>query len=93
MHREIVSRVVAAAQWGHWQEVPVLVGEGWVGYTPLEGKFEEGPIGRALAAHGIRTAAENGVWGVVPSSNCAFNHPMWQDADWQTEINEEFRRA
>ena len=25
--------------------VPLVFGEGWVGYTPRDGRFEEGPIG------------------------------------------------
>nr|WP_269809848.1 cellulase-like family protein [Kineosporia rhizophila] len=93
MRREIASRVTAIAAWGRWKDVPVLVGEGWIGYTPLEGTFEEGPIGKALAEHGVRTAAEQGLWGVLACSNAAPHHPMWQDAAWQIEINEEFRSA
>lgn len=91
MHREIASRVTALARWGAWRGVPTVVGEGWVGYTPLEGTFEEGPVGRSLAEHGVRTAAQEGVWGVVACSNAAPHHPMWSDAAWLRRVNEEFR--
>ncbi|GAB2706412.1 hypothetical protein BKA24_000617 [Microbacterium marinum] len=87
MRREIESRVIAIAEWARWQGVPALVGEGWVGYTPLHGTFEEGEIGRGLAEHGIRTALDHGAWGVVPCSNAAPHHPMWQLRDWQREVN------
>ncbi|MET0295963.1 MAG: cellulase-like family protein [Microbacterium sp.] len=87
MRREIESRVIAIAEWARSQGVPALVGEGWVGYTPLHGTFEEGPIGRALAEHGIDTALERGVWGVVLCSNAAPHHPMWNLRDWQRAQN------
>lgn len=93
MRREIESRVIAIAEWARWQGVPALVGEGWVGYTPLHGTFEEGETGRELAEHGIRTALDNGVWGVVPCSNAAPHHPMWQLRDWQQRINALVRGA
>ncbi|NYD67031.1 cellulase-like family protein [Agromyces atrinae] len=89
MMREIESRVIAVAAWARWRGVPMVVGEGWIGYTPLRGRFEEGPRGRALAEHGIRTALEHGAWGVVACSNAAPHHPMWADVAWQRSINEE----
>ncbi|MCK6079284.1 hypothetical protein KZX37_01460 [Microbacterium sp. EYE_5] len=87
MHREIESRVIAIAEWARWQGVPAVIGEGWVGYTPLHGGFEESETGRELAVHGIRTALDRGVWGVVPSSNAAPHHPMWQLREWQQRVN------
>ena len=93
MRREIESRTIAIAAWARWKGVPAVVGEGWVGYTPLHGTFEEGPIGRALAEHGIDTALEHGVWGVVLCSNAAPHHPMWQLRDWQREVNERILTA
>lgn len=87
--REIASRTIAIAAWARWRDVPAIVGEGWVGYTPLHGTFEEGPIGRSLAEHGVRTALDHGMWGVVLSSNAAPHHPMWQLRDWQRELNAE----
>ena len=87
MLREIESRVVAVAEWARWRGVPAVVGEGWVGYTPRDGWFEESPVGRSLAEHGIRTALAHGVWGVVACSNAAPHHPMWADAAWQRRVN------
>jgi len=93
MLREIASRTIAIARWARWQGVPAIVGEGWVGYTPLHGDFEEGEIGRALAEHGVRTALEHGVWGVVLCSNAAPHHPMWKLRDWQRALNAEILAA
>lgn len=93
MHREIESRVTAVAAWGRAQGIPTVVGEGWVGYTPLNGTFEEGPVGRDLAEHGIRTALAQGVWGMVLCSNAAPHHPMWSNVDWQRRMNAEILAA
>ncbi|MEW9873145.1 cellulase-like family protein [Arthrobacter sp. HS15c] len=87
MRREIDSRVIAIAAWARWKNVPAVVGEGWIGYTPLNGTFEEGPIGRDLAERGIRTALDHGVWGMVLCSNAAPHHPMWADEVWQRRMN------
>ncbi len=87
MRREIASRVIAIAAWARWRGVPAVIGEGWIGYTPLRGWFEEGEIGLALAEHGIETALEHGVWGVVLSSNAAPHHPMWRLREWQRAQN------
>lgn len=87
MQREIESRTIAIAEWARWRGIPAVIGEGWIGYTPRDGGFEEGPVGRALAEHGIRTARDHGVWGVVTCSNAAPHHPMWADAEWQRQMN------
>jgi hypothetical protein len=93
MLREIESRVIAVAEWARWRGVPAVVGEGWVGYTPRDGWFEEGAAGLALAEHGIRTALEHGVWGVVAGSNAAPHHPMWREADWMRRVNRTITEA
>ena len=87
MLREIESRVIAVAEWARWRGVPAVVGEGWVGYTPRDGGFEEGPVGLELAEHGVRVAITHGVWGVVACSNAAPHHPMWADVAWQRRVN------
>ena len=93
MLREIESRVIAIAEWARWRGVPAVVGEGWVGYTPRDGWFEEGAAGLALAEHGIRTALEHGVWGVVAGSNAAPHHPMWREEDWMRRVNRTITEA
>lgn len=87
MQREIESRLAAVAAWADRAGMPHVIGEGWIGYTPLGGQFEEGPVGRSLAEHGIRTALENGAWGMVLCSNAAPHHPMWADVAWQKRLN------
>lgn len=96
MRREIASRVIATAAWARWRGIPTVVGEGWIGYTPLRSWFEEGPAGLALAEVGIETALAEGVWGMVACSNAAPHHPMWSDPEcvaWQRRMTREITRC
>ncbi len=87
MRREIEARVVASGNWARRHGVPLVFGEGWVGYTPLNGTFEEGPVGKDLAEYGVELALEQGAWGAVACSNAAPHHPMWADAAWLRRVN------
>ena len=82
MHGEIRSRVTAVAAWARREEVPVVFGEGWVGYTPLQADFEDGPVGKDLAEAGLHHAVDAGAWGAVLTSNGAPHHPLWADVAW-----------
>ncbi len=88
MRREIESRVSAVAAWAHWKRVPAVIGEGWLGYTPLNAWYEESEHGLEFAECGVDAALRAGVWGVVLCSNAAPHHPMWQLRDWQRSMNE-----
>jgi len=81
----------AAADHAASLDIPLVFGEGWVGYTPLHASFEEGPVGAAICAHAVRRARSLGAWGTVVCSNAAPHHPMWQDVDLQRRLNAEFR--
>jgi sugar-binding cellulase-like protein len=82
-----------AADWAHERSVPLVFGEGWVGYTPLHTNFEEGPVGTAICRHAVRRSAELGAWGTLVCSNAAPQHPMWQDVALQVELNAAFLEA
>jgi hypothetical protein len=71
--------------------IPLVLGEGWVGYTPLYANFEEGPVGAEICEHAVRKARDLGAWGTVVCSNAAPHHPMWQDVALQRRLNDEFR--
>jgi hypothetical protein len=91
MRREIVSRTKAIARYAASREVPAVIGEGWIGYTPVHGWFEEGPVGLELNELGVATALAEGAWGVVLCSNAAPHHPMWSLRGWQTTMNRRIR--
>lgn len=84
--------LVAAADAAASRGIPLVLGEGWVGYTPLHGTFEEGPVGAQICRHAMALAARVGAWGTVVCSNAAPHHPMWADAALQIELNARFVR-
>lgn len=65
--------------------IPLVLGEGWVGYTPLAGRFEEGPVGAAICREAMRIASDVGARGSVVCSNAAPHHPMWADVELQRD--------
>jgi hypothetical protein len=71
------------AQWADRHRVPAVIGEGWVGYTPLLAEFEDGPVGQGLAEHALERCMRHGFWGVVLGSNSAPHHPGWRNVQWQ----------
>ena len=79
-----------ARDWSLEKGIPVAFGEGWVGYTPLEGTFEEGPIGQQFILHAMRRSAQIGAIGTTACSNAAPHHPMWDDVEFLQEANREF---
>jgi hypothetical protein len=75
------------AGWARARGVPAVVGEGYVGYTPLHGRFEESAAGKEIAELAIRECVRLGYWGAVTCSNAAPHHPFWSDVTWQREMN------
>lgn len=79
-----------AADWATGHGVPLVLGEGWIGYTPLGGQFEEGPVGAEFCRLAVAESRRVGAWGTVVCSNAAPHHPMWADIDLQRGCNELF---
>jgi len=87
MLQKVDNRFAEIADWARDHQVPLAIGEGYVGYTPLYAQFEEGPVGKAIAEHAIRRGMEYGFWGMILCSNCAPHHPFWADIAWQKKWN------
>lgn len=68
--------------------IPAVIGEGWLGYTPLRSRFETEAAGKEIIRQAVQWAKELGYWGVVLCSNYAPHHPEWVDADWQRRLND-----
>lgn len=83
--------IAVAADWAAEHDVPLVFGEGWVGYTPLRTDFEEGPIGAEICERAVRASAAVDAWGTVVCSNAAPHHPMWTDVALQRRLNGLFR--
>lgn len=82
------ERLTEIHAWADEQHIPVVVGEGYIGYTPLYASFEEGPVGKFIAEYAIQLSMKMNFWGMTLCSNCAPHHPFWQDIHWQQRWNQ-----
>jgi hypothetical protein len=87
MIQKTEQRLEDVAWWAKQNKLPVVIGEGYIGYTPLYATFEEGPVGKFIAENAIQKGMELGFWGMVLCSNCAPHHPFWQEIEWQKRLN------
>ena len=92
MRQSIDDKLALLARWADQRRVPMVIGEGWIGYTPLLAEFEDGPIGQGLAEHAIQRSLELGAWGVVLGSNSAPHHPGWANVEWQQKWNSRLKQ-
>ncbi|THF73634.1 cellulase-like family protein [Cohnella fermenti] len=81
------DRFDEVAVWNRRYRLPIAIGEGYVGYTPLLAGFEEGPVGKFIAEYCLRKGMALGFWGMTLCSNCAPHHPFWNDIAWQRKWN------
>jgi hypothetical protein len=81
-----------AHDWGQAHGVPIVFGEGWIGYTPKDGRFEEGPVGAEFCRLAVRESVRVGARGTIVCSNAAPQHAMWADVALQQQCNEAFLR-
>ncbi|MFD5315392.1 cellulase-like family protein [Streptomyces sp. NPDC127098] len=93
MLRTLETWISAAADLCAGRGIPLVFGEGWIGYTPLSGNFEEGPVGAEFCRQAVRLSARVGAWGTIVCSNAAPHHPMWSDIALQRECNGVFSAA
>ena len=80
-----------AHDWANQHGVPIVFGEGCIGYTPRDGRFEEGPIGAEFCRLAIDESLRVDAWGTIVCSNAGPHHAMWDDVALQRQCNEAFR--
>lgn len=81
-------RFEEVTDWARHSNLPIVIGEGYLGYTPLYANFEEGPVGKFIAEYALMKGMSLGFWGMILCSNCAPHHPFWDDMDWQRKWNQ-----
>lgn len=79
-----------ARDWAVQHGVPLVFGEGWIGYTPRDGRFEEGPVGAEFCRLAIAESLRVGARGTIVCSNAAPQHAMWADIALQQQCNAAF---
>jgi hypothetical protein len=82
--------LAVARDWGEQHGVPLVFGEGWIGYTPRDGRFEEGPIGAEFCRLAVDESTRVRAWGTIVCSNAAPQHAMWSDISLQQQCNTAF---
>ena len=82
-----------ARDWAESHGVPLVFGEGWIGYTPRDARFEEGPIGAQFCRLAVDESTRVGAWGTIVCSNAAPQHAMWDDIALQQQCNQAFVRG
>ena len=87
MRQTMETWLAVAADHAVARGIPLVFGEGWVGYTPLHATFEEGPVGAHLCRRAVHRSLDVGAWGTLVCSNAAPQHPMWSDVPLQRELN------
>jgi hypothetical protein len=90
MHATLRTWIGVAADWAAAHRVPTVFGEGWVGYTPRDCRFEEGPVGAEFCRYAVDESTRVDAWGTVVCSNAAPQHAMWADRDLQRSCNAAF---
>ena len=93
MAAQLRDWIGVAADHARRLDVPLIFGEGWVGYTPRDCRFEEGPVGAQICRDAVALSIEADAWGTIVCSNAAPHHPMWADAELQRECNARFLDA
>lgn len=93
MRESIALRLAVMADWARQHHVPAVLGEGYVGYTPLLTGFEEGPVGKDIAEYAVDMCMGLGFWGIILCSNAAPHHPFWRDVAWQQRLNSRIRAS
>lgn len=87
MRWAIDDKLRAVSNFARERGIPAVIGEGWIGYTPLHSDYEDGPLGSAIAEHAVQRSIDLDYWGVVLGSNSAPHHPGWGNVAWQVRLN------
>ncbi|WP_019913168.1 cellulase-like family protein [Paenibacillus sp. HW567] len=88
MLQKIDTRFEEVEDFARHTDLPIVIGEGYLGYTPLHANFEEGPVGKFIAEYALRKGMSLGFWGMILCSNWAPHHPFWSDIAWQRKWNQ-----
>jgi len=92
MYDRLTLWLDVARDWALVHGVPLVFGEGWIGYTPRDGRFEEGPVGAEFCRRAMDESIRVDAWGTIVCSNAAPQHAMWADVALQQQCNAAFSR-
>jgi hypothetical protein len=73
------------------RRVPAVCDEGGYFYPPLRSKFELRPPGTSMFELQVDLAIKHGYWGMMPTTYCGAEHPIWDNVEWLRAINGRFQ--
>lgn len=71
--------------------IPAVCDEGGYFYPPLNSKFEITQPGMSMFEHQVDLAIKHGFWGMMPTTYCGAEHPLWENVEWLRAINNRFQ--
>lgn len=73
------------------RKIPAVCDEGGYFYPPLHSKFEITRPGTDLFDLQVDLAIKHGYWGMMPTTYCGPEHPLWNDVAFLQTINGRFQ--
>jgi hypothetical protein len=71
--------------------LPTVCDEGGYFYPPLGSKFELRQPGTDMFELQVDLAVKHNYWGMMPTTYCGPEHPLWDDVPWLRAINDRFQ--
>jgi nicotinamidase-related amidase len=71
--------------------IPAVCDEGGYWYPPLASKFEVTYPGMKMFEFQVDLAIGHGYWGMMPTTYCGPEHPIWQNVEWLRATNGRFQ--
>jgi hypothetical protein len=72
------------------RKIPAVCDEGGYFYPPLNSKFEITSPGTSMFDLQVDLAIRHGYWGMMPTTYCGPEHPIWENVQWLRTINQRF---
>ena len=91
LEREGGSHLRGRRPRGPAPKIPAVCDEGGYFYPPLGSKFELRPPGTDMFDLQVDLAIKHGYWGMMPTTYCGAEHPMWDNVEWLRTINGRFQ--
>ena len=73
--------------------IPAVCDEGGYWYPPLGSKFEVTQPGLSMFEFQVDLAIKHGYWGMMPTTYCGPEHPIWQNVEWLRTVNNRFQNG
>jgi hypothetical protein len=75
------------------RRIPAVCDEGGYWCGPLGSKFEVTQPGLSMFELQVDLAIQHGYWGMMPTSSCGPENPLWQNVQWLRTVNNRFQKG